>query len=67
MKTQNLREQRGRERRWVTGAACLGGHELLDQVTLFCGSDPHGELAEALLPAVHPNSCRGLLEINVGW
>lgn len=21
--------------------ACFGGHELLDQVTLFCGSDPH--------------------------
>lgn len=27
----------------AAGAACFGGHELLEQVTLFCGSDPHVE------------------------
>lgn len=31
------------ERKGVAGAACFGGHELFDQTTLFCGSDPHGE------------------------
>lgn len=29
------------EGKGVAGAACFGGHELLDQATLFCGSDPH--------------------------